>query len=179
VRGRLVLIAAACALAAALPASAGAYAVGGRPWPATTITYYVAAKAYSGSVKRAARIWNRADVGVEFESAPRSEADVVVAYGGPRCAGRSPVGFGGWYESTVSRLGAGCGTGFITLTAVHEFGHILGLDHEGRKCARMNWTFSTTGTPIRCRQGHSLGYWLRHPLEPDDIRGARALYRYA
>jgi hypothetical protein len=153
VRDRLVLIAAASALAAALPASASAYAVGGRPWPATTITYYVAAKAYSGPVNRAARIWNRSDVGVEFESAPRSKADVVVAYGGPRCAGRSPVGFGGWYESTVTRLGAGCGKGFITLTAVHEFGHILGLDHEGAKCARMNWTFTTTGRPFAAARG--------------------------
>ena len=86
---------------------------------------------------------------------------------------------GGWDESTISRLGAGCSTVFITLTAVHEFGHVLGLDHESTKCARMNWTFSKTGTPIRCRQGHSLSYWLKHPLEPDDIRGGRALYRYA
>ncbi|HEX4732897.1 MAG TPA: matrixin family metalloprotease [Thermoleophilaceae bacterium] len=177
-RGRLVAIAAAgCVLAALLPASAGAYVVGGKPWPATTITYYVAAKAYAGPVNRAARIWNRADVGVEFSRASRSQADVVVAYGGPRCAGYSPVGFGGWDESTVSRLGAGCSKAFITLTAVHELGHVLGLDHEYRKCARMNWTFSKTGTPVRCRQGHSLSYWLEHPLEPDDIRGARALYQ--
>ena len=169
------LIAAVAALCL-VPASAGAYAVGGHPWPSARVTYYVAAKAYTKPVNHAARIWNQADVGVTFARARRAEADVIVSYGGPRCAGASPVGFGGFYEMTVMRLGGGCAKSFITLTAVHEFGHVLGLDHEGTKCARMNWTFSTTGTPVRCAKAHSLAYWLRHPLEPDDLRGARALY---
>jgi hypothetical protein len=172
VRALIAAVAALCLV----PASAGAYAVGGHPWPSARITYYVAAKAYTQPVNRAARIWNQEDVGVTFARARRTEADVIVSYGGPRCAGASPVGFGGFYEMTVMRLGAGCATSFIMLTAVHEFGHVLGLDHENTKCARMNWTFSTSGTPIRCRKAHSLGYWLRHPLEPDDLRGARALY---
>lgn len=168
---------AAVATLCLVPASAGAYAVGGHPWPSARITYYVAAKAYTKPVNRAARIWNDAAVGVTFAQARLAEADVIVARGAPRCAGASPVGFGGFYELTVMRLGAGCSRSFITLTAVHEFGHVLGLDHEGRKCARMNWTFSRTGTPVRCRKAHTLAYWLRNPLEPDDLRGARALYR--
>jgi hypothetical protein len=76
----------------------------------------------------------------------------------------------------VVRLGAGCSSGLITLTAVHELGHVLGLDHEGRACARMNSSFDWTGTPGHCTS-HTLSYWLAHPLTSDDIRGARALYR--
>jgi Astacin (Peptidase family M12A) len=178
VRGRFVIaVAFACGVVAGLPSSAGAYVFGGHPWPTQQITYYVAADRYAAPVQRAARIWNRAKVGVRFMEVRQAEADVLVRYGGPRCAGASPVGFGGYYELTVTRLGAGCSKRFITLTAVHEFGHVLGLDHEDANCARMNWTFSTTGTPIGCRKGHSLTYWLRHPLEADDVRGARALYR--
>jgi hypothetical protein len=68
-----------------------------------------------------------------------------------------------------------CGTGVATLTAVHEFGHILGLGHENDVCARMNPTFGSGGTPGRCSR-RSLSYWLDHPLTKDDVRGARALY---
>jgi Matrixin len=176
VRRRLASVIALGAISLfALPGAAEGYAVGGKPWPAAAITYYVAAKGYAAPVERAARIWNGASVGARLVRTSRAKADVVVSYGGRRCEGLSPMGFGGWRASTVMRLGAGCSTGLITLTAVHEFGHVLGLDHENSKCARMNASFSTTGSPTHC-MGHSLGYWLKRPLEPDDIRGARALY---
>jgi Astacin (Peptidase family M12A) len=162
-------------VAGSVPTTASAFVVGGRPWPAATISYFVAAPGYSGAVGRAARAWNRAKVGVRFVRASRSSADVIVADGGAPCGGETPVGFGGWRVSTVIQLGAGCNKGFIELTAVHEFGHVLGLDHEPSKCARMNASFTVTGTPSQCR-GHSLKYWLAHPLEPDDINGARYLY---
>jgi Astacin (Peptidase family M12A) len=161
---------------ALFPASAPAYVVGGNAWPGKTIRYYTAARAYKGAVDRAARNWNRANVGVRFASSSRASADVVVRYGTERCGGLSPMGYGGKYEGTTVRLGAGCSRRFITLTATHEFGHVLGLDHEDSKCARLNPSFSHDGTPLRCRH-HSLSYWIAHPLEPDDIAGARAIYR--
>jgi hypothetical protein len=68
-----------------------------------------------------------------------------------------------------------CGSGISTLTAVHEFGHVLGLGHETSGCARMNPTFGSGGTPGHCSR-HPLSYWLAHPLLKDDVRGARALY---
>ena len=40
------------------------------------------------------------------------------------------MGYGGYGESTVVYLGAGCSSSLISLTATHELGHVLGLDHE-------------------------------------------------
>jgi hypothetical protein len=113
---------------------------------------------------------------VRFARSSRASADVILTYGGPRCSGMSPMGYGGRRaEQTLVRLGAGCNTQLITLTAAHELGHVLGLDHEYSACARMNPSISAPGTPTHCG-GHSLAYWLAHPLQADDVRGARALY---
>ena len=156
--------------------AANGYVVGGNPWPGTTITYYVAAKAYSGGVARAARNWNHAKVGIRFARTSRSNADVVVTYGGPRCGGQTVMGFGGYGESTTVYLGAGCSSSLISLTATHELGHVLGLDHDDSRCARMNASFAPNGSPSHCAS-HALSYWLAHPLRADDIAGAKAIYR--
>jgi hypothetical protein len=178
VRRRHLRIGAAALAGGALslvPATAGeAYSIGGQGWPGTTVTYYTAAKAYSAPVKRAARVINRAGVGVRLRRASRADADVVLAYGGRACEGEAFVGFQR-FVSDVVYLGRGCSHGLVTLTAVHEFGHVLGLDHETRRCARMNPAFDTSGTPDRCRP-HPLSYWLAHPLTRDDLLGLRAIY---
>jgi hypothetical protein len=171
-RALLVLALALAAAASAAPAQA--YVVGGRPWPGATVTYYSAASAYSGAVDRAARMINRAGVGVRLRRASRLNADVTVVYGGARCAGAAFVGFQRLREDTLL-LGRGCSRGLVTLTAVHEFGHVLGLDHENRACARMNPTFDGSGTPTHCAE-RRLSWWLAHPLTRDDLRGLRRLY---
>jgi hypothetical protein len=173
---RCVLAAALAAgcLATAAPASE-AYVIGGRAWPSATFTYYAQARAYSAAVNRAAGMLNRAGVGVRLRRASsRSAADVVVTYGGKPCEGEATVGY---YRrgADLLNLGAGCSRALVTLTAVHEFGHVLGLDHETRRCARMNPSFDDSGTPDQCAE-HSLKYWLAHPLTADDLRGLRAIY---
>lgn len=173
---RFLLLAAtaAVALGVAAPGAAEAYESVGRPWPGSRITYSTAAGGYTASVDRAARIWNRADVGVQFVKTSRRRAQVVLDYGGPRCEGAAYAGYLGRRQSRV-RLGAGCGRSLIVLTAVHELGHVLGLGHEAGRCARMNPGFDGTGTPGGCRR-RTLSYWLDHALVGDDLRGARDIY---
>lgn len=101
---------------------------------------------------------------------------MVVAYGGSPCEGEAAVGYRR-LPLDLLFLGRGCNRGLVTLTAVHEFGHVLGLDHETARCARMNPSFDDTGTPDRCKE-HSLSYWLAHPLTADDLRGLRAIYSF-
>ena len=177
---RLHLRFAAAALATGalslLAATSGeAYSIGGRAWPRATVTYHTTAGAYSASVNRAARIINRAGVGVRLRRASRADANVVVAFGGRACEGEAFVGFQR-FVSDVVYLGRGCSHRLVTLTAVHEFGHVLGLGHETRNCARMNPAFNASGTPDRCAP-HPLSYWLAHPLTSDDLRGLRAIYQ--
>src|SRR2546423_7081958 len=114
-----------------------AYVIGGRAWPKGTVTYYPQARGYAAPVTRAARMLNRAGVGVTLRKASsRSAADVVVAYGGNACEGSALVGYER-VSSDLMYLGRGCSNAPVTLTAVHEFGHGLGLQHQNRVCARM------------------------------------------
>lgn len=174
---RLVLAVAAAfaAVLAVLPAGASAYEIAGRAWPEGEIRYHVPDGELKKPVKRAARVWNARKLGVRFVSSSEDEAKVFVRSGQRNCGGAARVGYPGRRGSSRVEIHAGCGSGLATLTAVHEFGHVLGLGHEGDVCARMNPTFGSGGTPGRCER-RSLSYWLDHPLTKDDVRGARALY---
>jgi hypothetical protein len=163
----------ALSLAAAAPSEG--YSIGGRGWPDATVTYYTSAGDYSGPVNRAARILNHAGAGIHIKRASsRAAADVVVAYGGRPCEGEVVVGYGRIKVDPLY-LGRGCNSALVTLAAVHEFGHVLGLDHETHRCARMNPTYDHSGTPSDCAE-RSLKHWLAHPLTADDRRGLRAIY---
>ena len=175
---RTALPLAACLALAGLAAVApgtSAYEVAGLPWPDGAIVYHVEASGYSKPVARAARIWNARGLPVRFVKGSSDEAGVAIRLGGRACEGSALVGRPRRNQVSVVELGAGCDTSMITLTAVHELGHVLGLGHEGTACARMNASFGRGGTPTNCPP-HDLRYWLKHPLQKDDVRGARALY---
>jgi hypothetical protein len=172
---RRVLLAAAGALLVLLPAEAGAYEIAGRAWPDGDIRYHVEDSALKKPVKRAAKIWNARKLGVRFVSSSSDDAKVFIRIGQKNCGGAARVGYPGRRRFSLVEINRDCGTGIATLTAVHEWGHVLGLGHERETCARMNPTFGSGGTPGRCSR-RSLSYWLEQPLTKDDLRGARALY---
>lgn len=165
----------ACLAAALLPANAGAYEISGRAWPAGDIRYHVVDDALNKPVKRAAKIWNARGLSIRFVSSSSENARVYVRIGQRNCGGAARVGYPGRRGVSLMEINRDCGTGIATLTAVHEFGHVMGLGHEDDVCARMNPTFGSGGTPGRCSR-RPLSYWLDHPLQKDDVRGARALY---
>jgi hypothetical protein len=158
-----------CAFAAR---QAGAYQIAGKPWPGKRVSYYSIGSRHSKQlVDRAARIWNRANVGVRFVRSPSSAAEIMVSGVAGICRGEAYIGYPG--EETSWLYVAHCPTNLMVLVLAHEFGHVLGLGHERVRCARMNIEVNPiTGTPGRCRR-RPLSYWLKHPLTRDDIRGAR------
>lgn len=158
----------------------------------TPIRYYNAAPRSALFVRRAVRAWNRAAVGPLFMAVSRRDADVVIrpAPSGALCDGVTiiqgdrdvAISYGyGIGTSGVVKLGENCPYPQVrTLVAVHELGHILGLNHERRRCSIMSPRLdSRNGVLVRPRVC-SVGSWdrlLSHLLVSADVRTARALYR--
>jgi hypothetical protein len=193
----LVMIAGLCAV----PAGATAYVIGGKPWPRGVIRYYNAFPADAGVVRAAVRAWNTSGAHVHFVAVSRRAARVVIEHGGSRVLegyeeGRADLG---WQRQpsahhAVIRVNPVTGrliittkpqpehvwlarvdphhelaSSVMTVVAAHELGHLLGLQHS-HVCATMDATFVR-----RCETPHSWQFPCG-PLQPDDVRGAIALY---
>lgn len=77
-----------------------------------------------------------------------------------------------WLWKVGSRHnGIAVSEGTMARIAVHELGHVLGLGHEPHTCAVMNAAFGSA-----CHAPHPWIGLCADPLQPDDIRGADALY---
>jgi len=126
-------------------------------------------------VTQAVNAWNTSGIRIRFRPASRSRARVVVR-SSPQigCAGYAQIGYHPGVRQAGVRLGD-CGARWpMTQIAAHEFGHILGLGHEQRRCALMNTTVDN-GAPNRCTAPSTARYRCR-AIERDDLLGAKRLY---
>ena len=177
IRDKRTSLRAACALAllsalalGAAP-SAHAYRLGGQSWHGRpAVISYWNGTGYGKEIRKAAAAWNRSGARVRFVRALTRA-----------CAGedrlrprRSPArsasahGYASIGRQSVNRvkLSRGASGDVITLVIAHELGHIMGLDHETRRCATMNPSVAQLcGTKPPCTI-----------LQADDVRGAIARY---
>ncbi len=167
-----LLLALVVSLLAVAPASAAV--VAGNRWPGKVIRYH-ASGGSKAAVDAAAKAWNRSGLKIRFKRSAKGRAGVLVRTV-PKmgCAGYAQVGF--LYPGPAGvRMGSCQGHEWpLRQIAVHELGHILGLDHETKRCAMMNTTLNN-GAPNRCKPPGSAQYRCR-PYERDDLLGLRKLY---
>jgi hypothetical protein len=168
-----LLIVVAAALAAG---PADAYRLEGGRWATHTISYYTETPAFRWSVDTAAYAWNTSGANVRFVKVPRAAlANVVIGSRWYDHAGDAHVQFvGDRIVGAQVGIQGGHDRYETALIAVHELGHVLGLDHETHVCAAMNPTVGDDHTTL-C-PAPPAGQWTCRLLQPDDVRGAVALY---
>lgn len=151
--------------------SADAFRPGGAAWPGrpATISYWNGSP-YRAEVRAAVRAWNRSGARVRFVPAPRGRARVPITTV-PRASLGADLGYAsiGAQARTYVHLAPpfrGYDRPLMTTIVAHEFGHVLGLDHEPRRCATMN-------APVWAGCGRTPPCGV---LQLDDVRGAVARY---
>jgi hypothetical protein len=163
-------------LAAALVAGpADAYRLEGGRWQTRTITYYTETAAYRWSVDTAAYAWNTSGARIRLVNSSRANANVLLGIRWYKQAGDARVHRAG---RRIVGAEVGIQTGHdryeMALIVAHEFGHVLGLDHEFRACATMNVSVGLDHTTL-C-PAPPAGSWTCRLLQADDVRGAVSLY---
>ena len=154
-------------------------------WSNRRIAYYNAARKSRWAVEQAVKAWNESGAKVKFVAVGRSRARLLIRYHRSRAclpyAYAQPLydasGRVAYAEVVIPRpreRNAFCTRWGQALVVAHELGHVLGLGHEGRRCATMNP--ATTGlSPSGCPPQPDWR-WHCRLLEADDVRGAVKLY---
>ena len=158
-----------------LAAPARAYHLEGGRWRTNVITYYTETPAYSWSVDTAAYAWNTSGANVHFVKTTRTKAKVLVGIRWYKHAGDAHIQrVGGMFVNAQVGIQTGHDRFEMALIMAHEFGHVLGLDHEFGVCATMNPSVGADHTTM-C-PAPPAGTWTCRLLQADDVRGAVALY---
>ena len=174
----------ALTLTLAAPMPAQAYKLFPFRFAQRTVVYHNTAHKHDAAVKAAVRAWNRSGVRLRWKAGPRSRADVIIKiernlpFGAAGQASSGPVSGSRVRTGTIEllpKLNNGSSRGerlmFATVVVAHEMGHLMGLNHEPRRCATMN--ASLRG---ECREPIERWRYLCRPLERDDVRGALKHY---
>lgn len=168
----------------ALPAQSSAYKTFGTKWPGGRVTYYNGIKAYDPAVKAAVRAWNNSGARVKLIRVSKKKARVKIRYmPDSSCRGLARLPRAKRTTNATIYLPkptapAACRDVFtMTIIAAHEFGHVLGLNHENRRCAVMNSTGNRAGGALCAEAGGTPPWlWRCRILEPDEVRGAIRIY---
>lgn len=178
-----LLLALAACLAA--PSAASAYSAPGPRWPGTTIRYYQAMHpSWTWSVSRAAQSWTGTGAPIRFvRVSSRARAQVVVELGRTRLgnAGQATLGYNKRARVTIAgrpgrRLSLDEREPMYKLIA-HEFGHVLGLNHEERTGCELMRPYPLSQSPMcRITGPRVSGLYQCGLATRDDIRGLVSLY---
>lgn len=158
---------------------------GRKRWHGRLITYHNRAKRYALQVRQAARTWNSSGIGVRWKAVPAHRARVTITVSSkiatsgyallldnPSRGSRRSSG-GIWLRPDIAKwFQPAEGSTVVAQVVAHEMGHVMGLQHETRKCAVMN-----AQVGVRCDRPPEAWRHRCRLVERDDLVGAAVLFR--
>jgi hypothetical protein len=167
-------------LGALLPGDGLAWKTTGNRWQGTTISYYVADRSLAWPTEWASYVWSSSGANVRLVRVKAAAAAQVVVEPESTSTGSHEAGVATLttYGHSIAHARVGLRRGLdpyqLALVATHEFGHVLGLNHEDRACSVMN-SWILQDHPEKCAQPPAGSWWCRL-LTPDDVKGAIVIY---